>query len=295
MTRTKHSLIPAFMLAALFSIASAPAQAGWFDWLKKDTYTATQYPFALAGGLGAPDGNFYRVPEELRRSGAKVFITEQAAFHGPEVRGEQLAREVEEILAATGAGKVHLIGHSQGAQTVRYVGSVYPQYVASVTTLSYAHNGSKIADLALQVTDGPIQQPLTDIIDTFTSFAYQWLGGDHNEEHDMMAVLNSTSTEGTAQFTAQHPYGAPTEECGQGPELAENGVRYYSWSGGTPFTNVLDPTDYVWALMDPLHGGESNDGMVGSCASHWGQVIRDDYRMNHMDAINHVFWSGQPV
>jgi triacylglycerol lipase len=37
-----------------------------------------------------------------------------------------------------------------------------------------------------------------------------------------------------------------------------------------------------------LFAGESNDGITGSCSSHFGTVIRDDYKMNHGDLINQV-------
>lgn len=31
---------------------------------------------------------------------------------------------------------------------------------------------------------------------------------------------------------------------------------------------------------------EPNDGLVATCSTHLGKVIRDDYRMNHLDEIN---------
>ena len=34
---------------------------------------------------------------------------------------------------------------------------------------------------------------------------------------------------------------------------------------------------------------EANDGLVGRCSSHLGKVIRDNYRMNHLDEVNQVF------
>ncbi|UJB17999.1 MULTISPECIES: hypothetical protein [Lysobacter] len=37
-----------------------------------------------------------------------------------------------------------------------------------------------------------------------------------------------------------------------------------------------------------LFGGEANDGLVGRCSSHWGQVIRDDYDWNHLDEVNQI-------
>jgi len=35
--------------------------------------------------------------------------------------------------------------------------------------------------------------------------------------------------------------------------------------------------------------GSPNDGLVGTCSSHLGKVIRDDYKMNHLDEINQMF------
>ena len=33
-------------------------------------------------------------------------------------------------------------------------------------------------------------------------------------------------------------------------------------------------------------GGAKNDGLVASCSTHLGKVIRDDYAMNHLDEVN---------
>ena len=141
-------------LCLLLSALSLPAHAGWFDWLFKDTYTETRYPIVLSHGLFGFDdiagyNYWYRIPEELRRSGAKVYVTQVAAANSTEVRGEQLARQVEAILAATGADKVNLIGHSHGGPTVRYVASVYPDYVASATAVAGPHTGARMADVLL--------------------------------------------------------------------------------------------------------------------------------------------------
>ncbi|HEX8611183.1 MAG TPA: lipase, partial [Telluria sp.] len=32
--------------------------------------------------------------------------------------------------------------------------------------------------------------------------------------------------------------------------------------------------------------GGKNDGLVSSCSSRLGRVIRDDYAMNHLDEVN---------
>ncbi|WP_306462787.1 esterase/lipase family protein, partial [Klebsiella pneumoniae] len=54
---------------------------------------------------------------------------------------------MESLLAVTGAKKVNLIGHSHGGPTIRYVASVRPDLVASVTSIGGVHKGSAVADL----------------------------------------------------------------------------------------------------------------------------------------------------
>jgi triacylglycerol lipase len=53
-------------------------------------------------------------------------------------------------------------------------------------------------------------------------------------------------------------------------------------------TNVLDISDAGMGLLALLYLGEKNDGLVSSCSSHLGLVIRDDYRMNHLDEVNQI-------
>jgi triacylglycerol lipase len=68
-----------------------------------------------------------------------------------------------------------------------------------------------------------------------------------------------------------------------------NGVRYYSWSGTSQITSVIDPSDYALALTAQAFKGVPNDGLVGQCDSHLGVVIRSNYALNHIDTMNHFF------
>ena len=73
------------------------------------------------------------------------------------------------------------------------------------------------------------------------------------------------------------------------PERARGGIRYYSWGTVGRFYNPLNPGDYLMSLSGLAFKKEAdNDGLVGRCASHFGQVIRDDYPMNHFHSINQI-------
>eukprot|EP01030_Chromulinospumella_sphaerica_P022772 gene22772-22767_t len=115
-------------------------------------YTQTKYPIVLVHGLFGFDNigpveYFYGIPSALRADGAQVYVVQVAAANSTEVRGEQLLTQVRQILAATGAAKVNLMGHSHGGPTARYVASVRPDLVASVTSIGGVNKGSAVADV----------------------------------------------------------------------------------------------------------------------------------------------------
>ena len=249
-------------------------------------YTQTRYPIVLVHGLFGFDNigpveYFYGVPSALRSGGARVYTTSVSAANSTEVRGEQLLTQVKQIIAATGAGKVNLIGHSHGGPTSRYVASVRPDLVASVSSVAGVNKGSKVADIALGVVPG-VTSTLANAVASFINF----MSGGSGMPQNGRAALQSLSTAGTAAFNERHPAGLPTSACGEGAYVA-NGVHYFSWSGGKTWTNAFDALDPIFVLTG-VAMGEKNDGLVSSCKSHLGRVIRDDYGMNHGDEVNQL-------
>ena len=115
-----------------------------------------------------------------------------------------------------------------------------------------------------------------------------------------MAVMSALSTEETLKFNQRHPQGVPTSACGEG-DYSVNGIHYYSWSGTQPVTNIFDPIEALFAVTSQFFDkGVANDGLVGRCSSHLGMVIRDDFKMNHLDEVNlmlgiHHLWSTDPL
>lgn len=255
------------------------------------TYTQTHYPIVLVHGLFGFDklagiDYFYGIPHALTKDGAKVYVAQVSATHSTEARGEQLLAQVETLVAATGAQKVNLIGHSHGGPTARYVASVRPDLVASVTSVGGVHKGSKVADLVrANVEQGSgLESLAVKLADGLTSLI-GLLSGGSDLEQDALASLDALTTEGSLTFNQYYPEGVPTSACGDGEWLASNGVYYYSWTGSSNFSNVLDPTDGAMMVLS-LAFDEPNDGLVGTCSTHLGKVIRDDYKMNHLDEIN---------
>ena len=280
-------------LTLLMAMTFAMQSHAWFwdSWFQPSTYTKTKYPIVLAHGLLGFDqllgvDYWYKIPQDLRSDGATVYVTQVSNTNYTEVRGEQLISQIENILAVSGASKVNLIGHSHGGPTIRYVASVRPDLVASVTTVAGVNKGSNAADFLRQIPEGSALEGLAlSIFNSFSSLLDFLSGGGYTP--DALGALTALTTEGALAFNAQHPQGIPTSACGEGAYVV-NGVRYYSWSGGSPLTNVLDVSDAAMGLTALTFGFENNDGLVGTCDSHLGQVIRDDYRMNHLDEVNQV-------
>jgi triacylglycerol lipase len=261
------------------------------------SYAKTRYPIVLAHGMAGfsqigPVDYWYGIPQDLTANGANVFVTQVASFQSSEVRGEQLLAQVQDILAITGAPKVNLIGHSHGAQSIRYVAGVAPQLVASATSVGGPNTGSPVADVIKGVTTipglGPLATPvIAGVVNGF--FAVVDILSGKSYEQDALAGLDSLTTSGAAAFNANFPAGLPAAgtPCAQGASIV-NGVRYYSWSGTGHLTNVLDPLDLPLAATGLAIPG-ANDGLVGQCSSHLGVVIRDNYNMNHLDEVNQLF------
>lgn len=259
----------------------------------------TQFPILLAHGLFGfdrigPFELFHNIRQGLRSAGARVFVPHLSVTHCNEARGEQLLAQIERVLEGTGADKVNLIGHSQGALAARYAAAIAPQKVASVTSVSGPNHGSELADfLRKALIPGRLPERAAETVATLFANFLGLLSGHSQLPQNAVAALNALTTEGVGVFNDKYPQGLPKNWGGKGRELV-NGVRYYSWSG-TLQGNLLDEG---LNALDPLNGfcrafshyftleAEQNDGLVGRFSSHLGKVIRSDYPLDHFDSIN---------
>lgn len=302
-------------------------------------YTFTQYPVVLVHGLYGFDkvlgvDYWYRVIEAIELGGGEAYTIPVPKLNSTEVRGEHLRTELLALQArlqgtdidkpACGPVvdrtnkpvKFHLMGHSHGGPTVRYIMESNPELLASVTTIGGLN--------AYGIQDSPNMEKFNKAL---TSFAYgpllqgmlnglaeliEFVGGNkQNHTSYAVASFESLSKEGIAEFNITHNIGLPPN-YGDGyadhannnycdpinpahagnhgvasAMLAGNEVYFFSWSGTGVGTNVLDPTDILMNYVADSVGSPS-DGMVEQCASHFGTVLRSDYDFNHLDEINWV-------
>lgn len=281
---SRLSLVSTILVLLMLCAAALPAMA-------QSTYTKTKYPIVLVHGLLGFDkllGSYdywFMIPQELRAGGAKVYAVNVSSVNDDTVRGEQVIRELDTLRALYGTSKFNLIGHSQGGPTARYVASVRPDLVASVTTVGAPHAGSKTADaIGNAAPDGSLRRRIIAGLVTALGKTIEFLSGD-SDPQDAINALTALNSAGAAAFNARHPQGKPSTSCGSGAAMV-NGVRYYSAGGTSVWTNALDPIDGGLVIASLAFGFEQNDGLVGRCSSHWGTVLRDNYGWNHLDEVN---------
>lgn len=263
---------------------------------------ATRYPLVLVPGmLGFVRALLYPywfgIVPALRRGGAQVYPVQVSPLHSSEVRGEQLLIIIEDICRRTGAEKVNLIGHSQGALSARYAAAKRPGRVASVTSVAGPNHGSELADHLERTAPGDSAKGriLKAVLHGF-AVLLGWLETGWRRGPlpiDVHASHQSLTSAGVALFNQAYPQGLPEVWGGEGPAEVD-GVRYYSWSGTLQpgrtdrGRNRFDGSNRFCRLFARSFVREKGqcDGMVGRFSSHLGQVIGDDYPLDHLDIVN---------
>lgn len=255
------------------------------------------YPIVLVHGVSGFDQilglveYFQGIPAELRDGNAVVYTPNVTAWEDADVRGEQLLDYiVNTVLPETGASKVNIIGHSLGGPTSRYVAGVRPDLVASVTTVNATNYGSGFADWGVDNLLNTVPGDAILALLNFSGNIIDALAGNVEYDQDALETVLFMSSERSIAFNERFPAGQPTSYCGEGPSY-DNGIHFFSWGSHGTVTNILDVSDALIAFTGALGywNGEQNDGLVSICSMHWGEVIRDDYHMNHLDATNMLF------
>ncbi len=285
------------------------------------TYSKTKYPIVMVHGafgfdsiLGVVD-YWYFITSNLRSRGANVYVVNMSSAALHEKRGEELREDIREILAFSGASKVNLIAHSQGATAARYVAALEPQWIASISCAHCMNEGTQFADgfkatlSKIGIGGAIVDDGVTLLLELLELISGPGSDGDYNSDlnvNQSMLDLATASQHSTYEvFNAQYPAGMPAYKCwndnggrnGPGSTLSKasgpakvNGISFYSWGGNDPITATLDPFDSIviplaYEFMD---GALKWDGLVPTCGMALGKALRLDYKANHFDAINHA-------
>jgi triacylglycerol esterase/lipase EstA (alpha/beta hydrolase family) len=219
---------------------------------------------------------YYDVADTLADDGHDVFTTQVDPLQTIDVRAAQLTEQLDAVLAETGAERVHLVAHSQGGLDARYLISTlgYGDRVATLTTISTPHRGSRVADIALGILPGQAEQTLGFLIDLL-------VGAIDGDEQDVVGQLYQLTEEfQVSEFDPANP--------------DDPRVEYFSVAGRTqtnPFTNPFT-TD----LCDPLlvagyfllRSSGPNDGLVTVTSATRGTLL-GTMPADHLDEVGQLF------
>lgn len=235
----------------------------------------TRLPIVLLHGMAGfdqigPLDYFYGVKSRLVSDGYQVFVTEVDPFQRIEVRAAQLAPQIQSILSRTGARRVHLIAHSQGGLDARYLVSRlgFGDRVATVTTISTPHRGTRVADVALGILPGPAESLL--------AFLANIIGGGGQDLRGQ-----------AYQLTEQYASSVFNPTTPNDPR-----VLYYSVAGVTHAAvldiwheDVCDPL--LWVGYALLAGHSSNDGLVSVDSARHG-IFLGTVPADHFDEVGQL-------
>jgi triacylglycerol lipase len=217
---------------------------------------STKYPLMLVHGAGFRDDNrFYsywgRIPKALTDRGAHVFLSGQDAWGSVEESAEVVKASILAALEKTGARKINLIAHSKGGLESRLLVSKLgmADKVASLTTISTPHRGSRALDLARKAPAA-----LYAFISFFPNLWFRLIG---DKKPDFFRASRQLSRIECEKFN---------RECPDDP-----GILYQSYGVKlkTPFSDLL--YFFLNILVRILEG--DNDGLVAVSSARWGQYL----------------------
>lgn len=282
-------------LAAILALAvSSPVLASGGGSSSKPL--AGSYPIVLAHGiLGFDDSSglagglvkyWGGMDNYLRSQGAAVLTPGMTAMNNNVVRGNELKNQINYWMAANGYSKVHLMGHSQGGLTSRYMVSNLgmSSKIRTITSINSVHRGTPIADIGLAVIPSWLKPSVAAVLNLLGRIVY---GGG---QQDILEMTRSLTTGAMAAFNSSVPN--------------KSGVKYYSYGShmawADPIQHPLMFITYPITWTGGVFNGQggSNDGVVPESSQKWGTWKGGPSYgffttgVDHLQATNFE-WSGQ--
>lgn len=241
-------------------------------------FEATRYPIVMVHGwtgwneIGSYE-YFYNVPEALEDLGFNITVAELDPYNSIEVRSEQLAPQVDEVLRAARARKVNIIAHSQGGLDSRRLISTlgYGDRVSTLLTFATPHQGTPLLDVAMGLLPGPGEEALYFLLELLGASI---VGSESDAEASFMAMT---------QDNVQNNFNPSNPD--------DPRVTYISWMGRTCLYGVscddICDIEIRWSY-DIIYLVEgANDGIVPVSSAPWGDY-RGEVPADHFDEIGQL-------
>ena len=267
----KKTLLAAAVLAAILlsaCILGAPMAHA------EENECATKYPVVLVHGAGFRDSlagiNYWgRIPAYLEERGAAVYYGGTDGWSSVAQGAADLKATVEKVLAETGSEKVNIIAHSKGGLDARYmIASLgLADQVASLTTISTPHHGSKVLDTILKVPDEALKAVAVPV-----NLFCRVIGDKNPDFHRGLLDMSIGYME---RFNEENP--------------DQPGVYYQSFAGElyAPASDILLCWPAYWIKVED----GQNDALVAVESAQWanyrGAIRGAGYRgISHADEVD---------
>ncbi len=228
----------------------------------------TKYPVVLVHGLAAKDFPFCKafgsIPGFLHKQNIPTYVTNQDGVGTILNNAQQLKWEIERICQAEDCEKVNLIAHSKGGLDARCMISQLGMHthVASLTTLSTPHYGSRLSTTLLKAP-----RWLIGVLCFFINGFYRIF---RDRKPDILAAARDITNEAMEDFnlrTPNHP-----------------AVYYQSYSSQASKVNAF--LVYIPYQVSRHCEQDETDGLVSVQSSQWGNYRGQmDGNPNHLQMI----------
>lgn len=277
-TATKHRFLTISVIFALFLPVSVWAGGS------TDSCT-TKYPIILAHGMGASAeilgiiDYWGGLDDALEDEGADVYITSVNGMDSTANKAADFKRQFLQILAASGASKANIIGHSHGTIYTRYAitNLGLSDKVASYTSIAGPHRGSVVCDAIVGLVPDSLEWLVGDMMD----FVYSFIFGDT----DPNSLENAYDLTTTYMINVFNP-NTPNMEA----------VYYQSWAGKIKTMAINARNWYfigTWPLLLAYEG--ANDGLVSVNSAKWGNFRGTEDGAWYSAGVDHLNIIGLPL
>lgn len=225
----------------------------------------TKYPIVLVHGMILKDFRFYRafrrIRDDLKSAGCTVYVLNHDGIGTMATNAEQMKEMINHILIAEKAEKVNLIAHSKGGVDSRYMITHLDMAnkVASLTTLSSPHHGSKMCSTLMKMP-----KPMAKFICFWTNLCYRIFGDKHPD-------LYTLATQMTSEYFVEFNQTTPNCET----------IYYQSYSSDIEHRKMTFM--YFSHKFSRWCEGSPTDGIVSVNSSKWGE-----YKGNMPNQYDHM-------
>ena len=217
------------------------------------TTCKTKYPIMLIHGTGTRDDGrlscWGRIPTALESEGATVFFSNQDAWGTIEENAESVKERALAVLSESGSEKLNIIALSKGGLEARYMIHKFDMgdKVASLTTISTPHRGSKTIDFLYRKFS-----PIMRFVAIFANCISRWKG-DRNP--DFYSICKQFSTAYCEKFNR---------------DVLDSDKVYYQSFASSMKKSYSDMLLFVPHAFVKFFDGEC-DGIVSVDSAKWGE------------------------